>query len=185
MLGFSGKQEAFITEYLRDFNATQAAIRAGYSERTAAVIGSENLRKPNIAAEIQRRIAEKSMGADEVALRLADHARGDISDFLDITPGGIGINLQKAQQLGKTNLIKKVKFRTQTSKNKDGVETETRDIEIELYDAQTALEKLGRVFMGWQWSNIPSWLHQRYQEARQRLLLWDQIQNRVCGSQYQ
>jgi phage terminase small subunit len=144
VLGFTGKQEAFITEYLRDFNATQAAIRAGYSEKTAYAIGHENLKKPEIAAEIQRRIAEKAMGADEVLLRLADHARGDMGDFLDITPMGFVIDVNKAQQAGKTHLIKKVKLRTQTSVSKEGIETETHDMEIELYNAQDALVQLGR-----------------------------------------
>ena len=47
------KQTRFIEEYLVDLNATQAAIRAGYSKKTATVMGSENLRKPYIAAAIQ------------------------------------------------------------------------------------------------------------------------------------
>ena len=42
------KQQRFVEEYLIDLNATQAAVRAGYSEKTAAEIGSENLRKPQI-----------------------------------------------------------------------------------------------------------------------------------------
>jgi phage terminase small subunit len=42
------KQEAFCREYVVDFNGTQAAIRAGYSEKTATVSASENLRKPNV-----------------------------------------------------------------------------------------------------------------------------------------
>lgn len=46
------KQERFVAEYLIDCNATQAAIRAGYSEKTAGVIGHENLNKPEIAAAI-------------------------------------------------------------------------------------------------------------------------------------
>jgi phage terminase small subunit len=47
------KQERFVEEYLIDLNATQAAIRAGYSQRTASSIGEENLRKPEISAAIQ------------------------------------------------------------------------------------------------------------------------------------
>ncbi|KEO92120.1 hypothetical protein EH31_05485 [Erythrobacter longus] len=47
------KQKAFVREYLVDLNATQAAIRAGYSKRTAHVIGHENLKKPEIAAAIE------------------------------------------------------------------------------------------------------------------------------------
>jgi len=46
------KQALFVKEYLVDLNATQAAIRAGYSEKTAQVIGSENLSKPLIQAAI-------------------------------------------------------------------------------------------------------------------------------------
>ena len=49
----TAKQEKFCTEYLIDLNATQAAVRAGYSEKTAAVIGAENLTKPNIKEFIQ------------------------------------------------------------------------------------------------------------------------------------
>lgn len=46
------KQARFVQEYLVDLNATQAAIRAGYSERTAAAIGYENLQKPHIQVAI-------------------------------------------------------------------------------------------------------------------------------------
>ena len=54
------KQKKFCEEYLIDLNATQAAIRAGYSEKTADVIGCENLVKPNIAAYIAEKQAEAS-----------------------------------------------------------------------------------------------------------------------------
>ena len=54
------KQECFVAEYLVDLNATQAAIRSGYSEKTAHAIGQENLRKPIIAAEVARAQAERS-----------------------------------------------------------------------------------------------------------------------------
>ena len=55
----TAKQQRFCDEYLIDLNATQAAIRAGYSEKTAAVIAAENLRKPNIAEYIEKRMKEK------------------------------------------------------------------------------------------------------------------------------
>lgn len=54
------KQRAFCAEYLVDLNATQAAIRAGYSESTARSIGHENLTKPDIEAEIQRLMKERA-----------------------------------------------------------------------------------------------------------------------------
>lgn len=56
----SAKQERFVEEYLVDLNATQAAIRAGYSKKTAHVIGHENLRKPKVAEAIAQRRAEVS-----------------------------------------------------------------------------------------------------------------------------
>ena len=54
------KQALFCKEYLIDLNATQAAIRAGYSEKTAQKIGSENLSKPLIAAKIQESMSKRS-----------------------------------------------------------------------------------------------------------------------------
>jgi phage terminase small subunit len=56
----TAKQAAFVQEYLIDLNATQAAIRAGYSENTAKEIGCENLSKPNIATAIQDAMAARS-----------------------------------------------------------------------------------------------------------------------------
>lgn len=57
------KQQRFVEEYLVDFNATQAAIRAGYSAKTAPAIGCENLTKPNITealAERAKRLTEEA-----------------------------------------------------------------------------------------------------------------------------
>jgi phage terminase small subunit len=54
------KQSRFIEEYLVDLNATQAAIRAGYSHKTAYSIGQENLKKPEIARVIEEAQAERS-----------------------------------------------------------------------------------------------------------------------------
>lgn len=48
------KQQRFVQEYLIDLNATQACIRAGYSENTAKQMGSENLSKPDVQAEIEK-----------------------------------------------------------------------------------------------------------------------------------
>jgi len=58
------KQKLFIDEYVRNPNATQAAIAAGYSKKTAYSIGDENLRKPEIKEEIQKRLEANAIGAD-------------------------------------------------------------------------------------------------------------------------
>lgn len=54
------KQERFAAEYLVDLNATQAAIRAGYSRRTAKQAGAENLSKPNLKARIDEALAKRA-----------------------------------------------------------------------------------------------------------------------------
>ena len=81
------KQTAFVEEYLKDLNATQAAIRAGYSEKTAHSIGQENLTKPEIAAAIENAKAERSkrtkIDADWLLTRLAEEADADIGDIID------------------------------------------------------------------------------------------------------
>lgn len=66
------KQKQFCKEYMIDLNATQAAIRAGYSKKTAHSIGDENLRKPAIQAELQKQMdkrAEKTGRTAEDVLR--------------------------------------------------------------------------------------------------------------------
>ena len=60
MAKLTAKQKKFVEEYLIDLNATQAAIRAGYSTESAKEIGCENLTKPNVKVEIDKAIAERS-----------------------------------------------------------------------------------------------------------------------------
>ena len=59
MAKLTAKQQRFCDEYLIDLNATQAAIRAGYSEKTARQMATENLSKPSIKEYIEKRMAEK------------------------------------------------------------------------------------------------------------------------------
>ena len=75
------KQKRFCDEYLIDMNATQAAIRAGYSKKTAYSIGQENLNKPEIKEYIGKRMAEKEKeliaDQDEVLKYLTKVLRGE------------------------------------------------------------------------------------------------------------
>jgi len=75
-------QRRFVEEYCKDFNATQAAIRAGYSEKTAAVVGHENLRKPNISEEIKIRLDQLTLTAEELTKKTADIAKGNLADYM-------------------------------------------------------------------------------------------------------
>ncbi|WP_063655470.1 terminase small subunit [Candidatus Arsenophonus triatominarum] len=81
------KQEAFCREYLIDLNATQAAIRAGYSEKTAKEIAFENLTKPHIQKRIQVLMEARKnrieVNADYVLKRLVDIDQMDVLDILN------------------------------------------------------------------------------------------------------
>ncbi len=59
-MSLTPKQQLFVAEYLVDLNATQAAVRAGYSEKTAYSVGHENLKKPEVAAAIQEAMEVRS-----------------------------------------------------------------------------------------------------------------------------
>lgn len=139
--GLTNKQRVFIAEYLVDFNATRAALAAGYSKKSARFVGHENLTKPNIKIEIERHVAERCMSKYEALILLAEHARGDMGDFL--TEQG-ELDLPSAIAAKRTKLLKKVtNRRIVRSKGKDDV-TEETITSIELYDAQSALVQIGR-----------------------------------------
>lgn len=140
-MALRAKQQAFINEYLIDFNATQAAIRAGYSKKTAGNTGWENLKKPEIAEAIEKRISEQCMTADEVLMRLAEQARADIGEFIS-DEGEIDIEAMKAA--GATRLLRKVRHTTRGGVSKDGAEWEVQTVEVDLHNAQTALELIGK-----------------------------------------
>ena len=81
----TAKQDMFCREYLADLNATQAAIRAGYSKKTAPIIGFENLHKPNIAEVIAERMAKRTekveINAEYVLRRLHEIESFDSTDM--------------------------------------------------------------------------------------------------------
>jgi phage terminase small subunit len=81
------KQQRFCEEYILDLNATKAAIRAGYSSETARSIGSENLSKPDIEAEIERLLEKRSgklaIKAEDVLRETYLMAMSDIGEAFD------------------------------------------------------------------------------------------------------
>jgi phage terminase small subunit len=138
------RQENFVNEYLTCWNATEAARRAGYkgNDATLGSVGYENLRKPQIDSRIRARMAESAMRADEVLARLAAIARGDMNDFADAD--SLSLDLQKANARGKMHLLKSITITTTTRDDgKDG-SSQTDTIKFEMYDAQRALEVLGK-----------------------------------------
>jgi phage terminase small subunit len=140
--GLSNKQRVFIEYYLQSWNASEAARLAGYKGK-ANVVGPRLLANVSIAAAIQARIEELKISADEVLLRLAEHARGDMADFVD--PQTLTIDFDTAAQKNKMRLVKKVKVVTRKEPSRDGDTVDTIEaVEFELYDAQAALALLGR-----------------------------------------
>lgn len=130
------KQKRFIEEYLIDLNATQAAIRAGYSPDTAKAIGSENLTKPDIRAQIDRAMAERSkrtgVNAERVIQELAKIAFVNATEVIDPKTATV-----KEDALPEdTAAIQSVKVKTF---GEDGLERE-----IKMADKIKALELLGK-----------------------------------------
>lgn len=131
------KQQIFVDEYIKSWNATDAARQAGYSPNGQSLrsIGSENLTKPNIKKAIQQQLEESAMSADEVLSRLARIARGNIKSVITVSSA----NDVEALDDDVSLLIKKFKRKITHS------EDETyEDIEIELYSAHEALRDIGK-----------------------------------------
>ena len=142
-MAVSKKQQKFIAEYLQDYNATQAAIRAGYAEKSSRLQGHRLLKNEEVRAEISRALEESAMSAEEAMMRLADQARSSMGDFLDIDEKGTAkLNFKKSH--GKLHLIKKFQRVETISENEDGTHTVTRRTNVELYDAQSALTTIAK-----------------------------------------
>lgn len=96
------KQKRFCEEYLIDCNATQAAIRAGYSTKTAYSIGIENLKKPEIKNYIDEKMKELQSktiaSAEEVLEYLTSVVRGE-SSGTEIVIEGIGDGCSEARTM--------------------------------------------------------------------------------------
>lgn len=138
-MALTAKQKRFVEEYLIDLNATQAAIRAGYSVRSASEIGNENLRKPQIRAHIDEALAERSkrtgINADRVLQELARIAFVKATDVIDTDDATI----KQYASDDDLAVIQSVKVKVIPTKEGDGVEREIR-----LNDKLKALELLGK-----------------------------------------
>lgn len=139
MAKLTEKQKRFVEEYLIDLNATQAAIRAGYSPNTAKDIGCENLAKPNIRVCIDKEIAERSkrtgINQDRVIRELARLAFVNANDVIDMEEA----TLKDGATEDDTAAIASVKVKTIPTKEGEGIERE-----IKLTDKLKALELLGK-----------------------------------------
>lgn len=87
-MALTPKQRRFVGEYLKDLNATAAARRAGFSQRTASEIGYEYLRKPHIRAEVEKRTAEQftalNITAERILWELSLLAFANVPDYAEV-----------------------------------------------------------------------------------------------------
>lgn len=146
------KQVRFVEEYLVDLNATQAAIRAGYSEKTAKEIGCQNLTKLNIAAEIEKamesRVERTQVTADQVIAELAKIAFVDIRKAVvwGATPNKPDVEGIKPNGLGMypVALVPSTKIDDDTAAAISEVSLTQTGVKIKMYDKKAALDSLGK-----------------------------------------
>lgn len=143
------KQLIFCAEYCVDFNATNAAIQAGYSKRTACSIGSENLRKPEVQAQIRKFQANLSEASGISALRvLNEHKKIAFSNIADFHTGWITLkefdSLSEDQKASIAEI--KTKSETRIEKNGDEAITVKEDyVFLKLYDKQKSLDSISKM----------------------------------------
>jgi phage terminase small subunit len=143
-MALTEKQRRFVDEYLIDLNATQAAIRAGYSVKTAREQASQNLTKLNIQQAISEKMAERSkrtgVNQDRIVLELAKIAFVNAADVIDSEDATI----KAGATADDTAAIQSVKVKVIPTKEGEGVEREIR-----LNDKLKALELLGKHLGMW------------------------------------
>jgi len=145
-MSLSDKQQRFIDEYLVDLNATQAAIRAGYSENTARAIGHENLTKPNIvdaiATAMDARRKRTQITQDRVLQEYAKLAFLDPRRFYDEKGALIPVHKLDADTAAALSGMEVVTQRAGKDANGDQEHEEVK--KIKFIDKKGALDSLAR-----------------------------------------
>lgn len=138
MAKLTEKQKRFADEYLIDLNATQAAIRAGYSTKVAKEIGYENLTKPHIREHVDERMKDREkrteITQDRVLEELAHIAFDDISNYLRYytdEQGRVQIEVKDSEEVDTRN-ISEISY-----SKKDG-------FKFKLYGKDSALVNVGK-----------------------------------------
>ncbi len=130
------RQRRFVEEYLVDLNGTQAAIRAGYSKASAADLAYQTLRKPAVAAAIDRALGRAvSVSRSRVVEELAAIAFADAGDFFTWGPDGVTVRDSRDLPADRTRVVAEI------SESRTGT---GGTIRLKLADKLAALEKLGR-----------------------------------------
>lgn len=138
------KQKAFVNEYLIDLNATQAAIRAGYSAKNADKIGSQLLGKSRVSAEIQNKMAKREkrteITQDRVLKELATIGFFQITDFMKVEKGQLVIKDTSDVELENIPAI-------------SGIKATQFGLDVRFHDKVKALELIGEHLGMWTGNN--------------------------------
>lgn len=141
------KQAAFVDEYLVDLNATQAAIRAGYSAATAEQQGSRLLRNVQVAESVQAALAERAsrtgVTQDRVIAELAAIAFSGLTDFATWTEDSVQLINSADLDGDKAKALREIVATTQTFESESG-SSQTVRMHVKQHDKLKALELLGR-----------------------------------------
>lgn len=142
------RQQKFAVEYIVDYNATQAAKRAGYSEKTAYQQGHMLLKNREIKAAINKALAELRertfITADRVILEIAKMAFANISDIISWdAEGNVTIALPETLTTDQRSAISEMSKFTVSIPTKDGEITKT-SLKLKMHSKGDALDKLAR-----------------------------------------
>lgn len=143
------KQKRFCYEYIKDFNGTQAAIRAGYSKTSATSTSSEILSYPNVQ-DFLKTLTDKTAKKFEAKYDVTIERVND--EFAKIAFSSIAhlhntwITRKEFEELtpDQKDCIQEIKTRVKKYKTDNGDIVEDEEIQIKLYDKQRALENLGK-----------------------------------------
>ena len=140
----NSRQEAFVREYMIDHNGAQAAVRAGYSPKTARVTACKLLTKANIKrslGELERKAEAKAEKCtDDVLRRLIDIAWTDLTEIADFDGQSMTFRSFKKLTPAQRACIKDFKVKAMTKLDEEGKPIEVDMVEIKLHDKLKALE---------------------------------------------
>ena len=138
-MALTGKKRLFVDYmFICNFNQTEAAKRAGYSEASAHNQGSRLMKNDEVLRAIEERMKATKMEADEVLYRMSAHARGSIDDVIDDNGN---FSIIKARDTGQIHLIKSI-----TLTEFEGENFSKKEVKFEMYDAQSALAQMMKVY---------------------------------------
>jgi phage terminase small subunit len=148
MAKLTPKQEEFCRQFLLDLNSTQAAIRAGYSPKTAEKIGWENQKKPEIKARIDElRLVQQDrtrISVDWIIKKLANIAGFELNQIGNFDGEKMVFKPEADWSKGARTAVSSIKQTLTTRRTQNGDEFTTSVIELKIESKQSALDSLAK-----------------------------------------